>query len=78
VRDRKTRQAFDPAHAVGPQAVRFARQHGLIVRTLGDSVAFSPPLIIEEAEIDELLARLGRAFDDTEAWVAKNDLRRAA
>ena len=78
VRDRKTRQAFDPAHAVGPQAVRFARQHGLIVRTLGDSVAFSPPLIIEEAEIAELLARFGRALDDTLAWVRNEGIGLAA
>jgi 4-aminobutyrate--pyruvate transaminase len=78
VRDRATRQAFDPAHAVGPQAVRFARQHGLIVRTLGDSVAFSPPLIIDEAEIAELLARFGRALDDTLAWVRNEGIGLAA
>ena len=78
VRDRATRQAFEPAHAVGPQAVRFARQHGLIVRTLGDSVAFSPPLIIDEAEIAELLARFGRALDDTLAWVRNEGIGLAA
>ena len=78
VRDRATRQAFEPAHAVGPQAVRFARQHGLIVRTLGDSVAFSPPLIIAEAEIAELLARFGRALDDTLAWVRSEGIGLAA
>jgi 4-aminobutyrate---pyruvate transaminase len=78
VRDRKTRQPFDPAHAVGAQAVRFARQHGLIVRTLGDSVALSPPLIIDEAEIAELLARFGRALDDTLAWVRNEGIGLAA
>ncbi len=78
VRDRATRQAFEPAHAVGPQAVHFARQHGLIVRTLGDSVAFSPPLIIDEAEIAELLARFGRALDDTLAWVRSEGIGLAA
>jgi 4-aminobutyrate--pyruvate transaminase len=35
----------------------------------GDIVAFSPPLIISDAEIDELLLRFERALDDTTAWI---------
>ncbi|MGH8195417.1 MAG: aspartate aminotransferase family protein [Woeseiaceae bacterium] len=30
-------------------------EHGVIVRTTGDTLAFSPPLIINEAQIDELV-----------------------
>ena len=29
-----------------------------------DSMGFSPPLIITEAEIDEMLDRVGRALDE--------------
>jgi adenosylmethionine-8-amino-7-oxononanoate aminotransferase len=36
----------------------------------GDIVAFSPPLVITEAEIDELLEKFDRALADTAAWVA--------
>jgi 4-aminobutyrate--pyruvate transaminase len=36
----------------------------------GDIVAFSPPLVITEGEIDELLAKFDRALEDTVAWVA--------
>ena len=65
---RKT--AFDPARGVGNYFVSRAQAHGLIVRALlGDVIAFSPPLIISEAEIDELLARTGLALADTLAWV---------
>jgi 4-aminobutyrate--pyruvate transaminase len=78
VRDRETREPFDPAHAVGQQVVRLARQHGLILRTLGDSVAFSPPLIIDEAEIAELFDRFARALDDAALWVRSEGIGLAA
>ena len=35
----------------------------LIARFIGDRIAFSPPLIITEAEIDEIMIRLRRALD---------------
>ena len=41
-----------------------AQKHGLIIRAMGDTLAFSPPLIIGEGEIDEMLARFGRALDE--------------
>ena len=71
VRDKATKQPFDAKSAVGPYLVGRAQAHGLILRAMGDTVAFSPPLIISEAEIDELLAKFAAALDDTEAMVAK-------
>jgi 4-aminobutyrate--pyruvate transaminase len=68
--DPTTRKPFDPARGVGAYLVRRAQAHGLILRVLGgDVVAFSPPLVITEAEIDELLAKTALALDDTLAWV---------
>ena len=68
--DPAQRKAFDPARGVGAYFVRRAQEHGLITRSLsGDVIAFSPPLIISEAEIDALLERTARALDDTLAWV---------
>ena len=65
------RQPFEPARGVGAYLVRRAQAHGLILRAMaGDIVAFSPPLVITEAEIDELLEKFDRALKDTEAWVA--------
>ena len=43
----------------------YARGHGLITRFIGDRIAFSPPLIITEAEVDDMAARLKRTLDDT-------------
>ena len=69
--DPARRKPFDPARGVGPYLVRRAQAHGLILRAMaGDIVAFSPPLVITEAEIDELLAKFDLALKDTEAWVA--------
>ncbi|MDP3617950.1 MAG: hypothetical protein Q8R49_09085 [Rhodoferax sp.] len=36
---------------------------------IGDVIAFSPPLIISESEIDAMLERTALALADTLAWV---------
>ena len=74
VADKATKRPFDPAVKVGAYLTGRAEEHGLILRALGDRVAFSPPLIIDEAEIGEMLARFGWALDDTERWVAEQGL----
>jgi beta-alanine--pyruvate transaminase len=37
-------------------------EQGVLVRTTGDTVALSPPLIIERAQIDQLIDAVGRAI----------------
>jgi 4-aminobutyrate--pyruvate transaminase len=45
--------------------VKRAQAHGAILRNMaGDIIAFSPPLIISEKEIDELIDKTRRALDD--------------
>jgi 4-aminobutyrate--pyruvate transaminase len=68
VRDKATKAPFDPAAGVGARLVRHAQARGAILRAMGDSIGFSPPLVIEEAEIDELVAIFAAALDDTLAW----------
>ena len=68
--DPASRTPFAAEKGVGAYLVRRAQEHGLILRAMaGDIVAFSPPLIISDAEIDELLVRFERALDDTTAWI---------
>ena len=74
VADKATARPFDPQAKIGAYLAGRAEEHGLIVRGLGDRVAFSPPLIISEAEIDEMLARFARALDDTTRFVAEQGL----
>ncbi|MDP6705604.1 MAG: aspartate aminotransferase family protein [Alphaproteobacteria bacterium] len=62
--DKEKRQSFDPALKMGPRLADAAQQEGLIVRSLpGDAVAFCPPLIITEEQIDDMFDRFGRALD---------------
>ena len=70
VRDKPTRRSFDEKAAVGAHLVRRAQHHGVILRSMpGDIVAFCPPLVISEAEIDEMLRGFAKALDDTFAMV---------
>ena len=75
VRDKNTRESFDPKAGAGAFLVRRAQHHGVILRNMPrDNVAFCPPLIITEREIDDMLARFGRALDDTLAMVREKGL----
>jgi len=76
VANKATKAPFDVKAGVGPYAASECQKAGLITRALpGNSLALCPPLVISEAEIDELFNRLETALDATEAWVAKEGLR---
>jgi 4-aminobutyrate--pyruvate transaminase len=78
VKNKATKEAFDPKQAVGQYLGKRAQEHGLIIRAMVDNIAFTPPLIISEAEIDEVLVRFRKALDETWAWVESNKLRAVA
>jgi L-2,4-diaminobutyrate transaminase len=63
-KDRATKEQFPPANRTGRQILKAAAQRGLITRALGDTLVFAPPLIINEAEIDELVDKFVLAVDD--------------
>jgi L-2,4-diaminobutyrate transaminase len=60
---------FDPARKVGARIYRRALDHGLITRALpaSDTIAFSPPFVVSEDELDEMIALALRAVDDVAA-----------
>jgi len=75
VRDKATRESFAPKAGVAAYLVRRAQHHGAILRNMpGDIVAFSPPLIISETEIDDMMACFGKALDDTWLMVKEKGL----
>jgi 4-aminobutyrate--pyruvate transaminase len=67
VADKATKQPFPATEGVGAAFAAKAQENGLIIRNLGDTIGVCPPLIITEAEIDELLRRFGKTLDDMEA-----------
>ena len=72
VADKTTKRSFEPGLAIGPFCAQQAEKHGLIVRSLVDSIGFCPPLIITETQINEMFDRFTTALADTENWVKQN------
>jgi 4-aminobutyrate--pyruvate transaminase len=77
VADKKTRRAFDPKKAVGAACADLLQEMGLILRAMGDSVAFCPPLIITADEINEMFDIVEKGLDRMEERIAKENLRAA-
>ncbi len=46
-------------------------EEGLIVRAIGETVAVAPPLVISDAEIQDLAARLLRGLRATETLLVR-------
>ena len=75
VSNKKTKAGFDPAKAVAPTVFGFAQEEGIISRPLmGDRLAFCPPLVINESEIDEMFDRFERGLNRGYEWARKEGL----
>jgi adenosylmethionine---8-amino-7-oxononanoate aminotransferase len=55
---------FPVADRVGLQVCLRAREHGLLLRPLGDTLLLVPPLCLDEAELGELVRRTTAAIND--------------
>ena len=53
-----------PTARLGHRVALQAREHGVIVRNLGDAVVFMPPLAMTPAEIKTCVAAVGAALVD--------------
>jgi 4-aminobutyrate---pyruvate transaminase len=76
--DKAKRALFDPALSVASVVARRAQAHGVITRGFGDTLSLCPPLIINEPQIDDLMARIERALDDAYDWARKGGLMTSA
>ncbi len=71
VADRKTRRAFDPGLRIHARLKKEALRAGLMCYPMGgtvdgargDHVLLAPPFIVEDAQLDELVDKLGAALD---------------
>jgi 4-aminobutyrate--pyruvate transaminase len=64
VADKSSRRPFDPPGSVGAAVYERAHEHGLIVRGIGDTIAFCPPLIITEDQIHDMVERFASTLED--------------
>ncbi len=75
VEDKAERRNFDPKRKMGPRVQKAAEARGIIGRAApNDSLVFSPPLIIDRDEIDQMLDGFAGALDDISAEMRREHL----
>jgi L-2,4-diaminobutyrate transaminase len=67
VADKKTKRSFDPSVRAARLLQRAALRNGVLVRALpvNDVIALSPPLVIDEHALEEIVDRLAIAVEET-------------
>ena len=75
VADKHNRTNFDPRMKIGPRLTKIMEENGVIGRaSMNDTLCFSPPLIISEAEIDEMLDRVAKALDTLTVQIRREQI----
>jgi 4-aminobutyrate--pyruvate transaminase len=75
VEDKAAARNFPAGQKIGARLSKLGEQHGIILRAMvNDSIGFSPPLIITESEIDEMLDRFGKALDELTVQLRRESL----
>jgi len=69
VPEKPSRKRFDNPGAVGTICRDHCFANGVVLRAVRDTMVASPPLILTDAEIDELVEKTWRALDATWAEV---------
>jgi 4-aminobutyrate--pyruvate transaminase len=62
VADKAAKTPFAQPGALGMRLAELAQEEGLIIRAIGDVIAFCPPLIISAGEVDQMFDRFARAL----------------
>ena len=76
VANKERRESFADGK-VGATAKQYCQDHGLLIRAVsGNCLAFCPPLVITEAQIDEMIDQFSRGLDQTLDFVNRNSLLR--
>jgi 4-aminobutyrate--pyruvate transaminase len=71
VANKATKATYPPKQGVAAYCSGRAEENGLIARNIGETIAFCPPLIIDENQIHELFDKFGRALDETLEWIRR-------
>ena len=71
MQDKPSRTPFPPSRKVGLAVQDACEAEGLIVRAIGDRIAFTPPLIMTEAEAAELCTRFRKGLDSAHARLSR-------
>lgn len=63
VRDRARKTPFDAEQAIGRRLSDQLAELGLLCRPLGNAIALSPPLVLREAEVDEICTLIEQGLE---------------
>ena len=74
VKTKDPREPFDASFGIAAYCATACQELGLIVRNIGDTIAFCPPLIITEDQVGELLGKFEAGLKQTIEW-AHNQMR---
>jgi putrescine aminotransferase len=65
VKDKKTREMFEPEGDVGKICRDHCFNNGLVMRAVKDTMIVAPPLIMTKEHIDEMVDLAGKCLDLT-------------
>jgi putrescine aminotransferase len=65
VKNKATKEAFDPSLEVGMRCRSLCFKNGLVMRAVGDRMIIAPPLTMTHEQIDEMMALIRRCLDGT-------------
>lgn len=72
VADRQTQEPFEAVGRLGRYLSSQTQERGMINRAMGDALAFCPPLISTEKDINEILGVFAASLDATQHWYLKH------
>ena len=64
VADKQAKRSYAPKTMAAARIAALAQAEGVIVRNIGETIAFCPPLIIGIDDVDEMFGRFARAMDN--------------
>ncbi|MBA3449607.1 MAG: aspartate aminotransferase family protein [Chloroflexia bacterium] len=64
VADKTSKAKLDPARNIGGKLTAATRARGIIVRPVNDGIAISPPLTIQQPELDEIASAIADSIDE--------------
>ena len=64
VKDKTSKEEFDPAEKVGPRVHQAAVQRGLFSRVRGDVYCLAPPIVTTEPQLDQIVDILQQSIED--------------
>ncbi len=74
VSDKVSKAMFPEFGKVGMQVAKACHENGLIVRNIGDTIGFCPPLIITSEQVDEMFDKFDLAMTSVLDWALKEGL----